>query len=100
MIPFFKREVKPMQKYEDRTKTNEMGDSVRTLTVLKIRTGLDERQDQHPQLVYVECGVQWANGAISKTWIALHRLLSSDYKLLPEGRTFSSPLVEESFRRK
>ena len=82
------REVKKGMRFADRTKCNENGDSVRTLTVLQVREGGALYKTQHEQLVYVECGVQWASGEVSRAWISLHRLLTSDYKLLADGVKF------------
>lgn len=82
------REVKFGMRFADRTKCNENGRSVRTLNVLKVVEGGAEFENQHPQLVYVDCGVQWADGRVSRCWIALHRLLTSDYKLLADDVKF------------
>ena len=86
------REVKKGMRFADRTMTNENGHSVRTLTVMNVRNGGAEYRTHHKQLVYVDCGVQWADGRISKCWIALHRLLTSDYKLLADGVKFESDI--------
>lgn len=82
------REVKKGMRFADRTMKNEDGSSVRTLTVLRVHEGGADFKTQHPQLVYVECGVQWADGRVSKCWVALHRLLTNDYKLLADGVKF------------
>jgi hypothetical protein len=75
-------EVKSGMRFADRTMKNEEGDSVRTLVVMKVHQGGAEYQTHHPQLVYVECGSLWADGRVGRCWIALHRLLTNDYKLI------------------
>lgn len=84
------KEVKKGMRFADRTKCNENGNSVRTLTVLKVIEGGASYRTQHQQLVYVDCGVLWADGRVSRCWIALHRLLTSDYKLLKDEVKFES----------
>lgn len=80
---FTRQRIEPGQKYADRLYRNEYGDSLKTLVVMDIVEG--ERFDHHPQLKYAKCRVEYANGNMGITFVALHRLLMGRfYKLLPK----------------